>query len=217
MTRDRLYTRANWGAREFVLVDTGGLMSEAAKLPEAQQSAAMREISDRELPQVTAAVSLGRMRFMPPASSSDFRAAAAVPIGNSGAACTLVSPLAVVAILEACCQDITERRLSVFMTPCTALQAIERQAAAGIAEAKALILVVDGQTGVTSSDQEVVSWLRRTHPKKPVSPLTTRRHYGRPCVSSAIQLARQAPPSTHALACQVDARHPECHRSGCGE
>ena len=56
VTRDRLYTRANWGAREFVLVDTGGLMSEAAKLPEAQQSAAMREISDRELPQVPAAV-----------------------------------------------------------------------------------------------------------------------------------------------------------------
>ena len=56
------------------------------------------------------------------------------------------------------------------------LQAIERQAAAGIAEAKALILVVDGQTGVTSSDQEVVSWLRKTHPKKPVRPLATRAH-----------------------------------------
>jgi predicted GTPase len=49
------------------------------------------------------------------------------------------------------------------------LQAIERQAAAGITEAAALILVVDGQTGVTSSDEEVVSWLRKTHPRKPVS------------------------------------------------
>ena len=87
--------------------------------------------------------------------------------------------------------------MTVFMTPFTALQAIERQAAAGIAEAKALILVVDGQTGVTSSDQEVVSWLRRTHPEKPVSPLTTRRHYGRPCVSSAIQLARHRRPHMH--------------------
>lgn len=48
------------------------------------------------------------------------------------------------------------------------MQAIERQAAAGIAEAVALILVVDGQTGVTGADEEVVSWLRRTHPKKPV-------------------------------------------------
>jgi GTPase Era involved in 16S rRNA processing len=63
VTRDRLYTRANWGAREFVLVDTGGLMSEAAKLPEAQQSAAMREISDRELPQVYAAVSPEQTEF----------------------------------------------------------------------------------------------------------------------------------------------------------
>lgn len=47
----RLYTRAFWGDREFVLIDTGGLMSEAAKLPEAQQSTAMREISSVELPQ----------------------------------------------------------------------------------------------------------------------------------------------------------------------
>lgn len=47
-------------------------------------------------------------------------------------------------------------------------QAIERQAAAGISEAAALILVVDGQTGVTGADEEVVAWLRRTHPSKPV-------------------------------------------------
>ena len=47
-------------------------------------------------------------------------------------------------------------------------QAIERQAAAGISEAAALILVVDGQTGVTGADEEVVAWLRRTHPAKPV-------------------------------------------------
>ena len=29
VTRDRLYTRANWGGRDFMLVDTGGLMSKA--------------------------------------------------------------------------------------------------------------------------------------------------------------------------------------------
>mmetsp|Transcript_16392 Transcript_16392/g.49130 ORF Transcript_16392/g.49130 Transcript_16392/m.49130 type:complete len:660 (-) Transcript_16392:1075-3054(-) len=97
VTRDRLYIRASWGDREFVMIDTGGLMSEAAKLPEAQQSKAMREISSVELP-----------------------------------------------------------------------TAIERQAAAGIEEAKVLILVVDGQTGITGADEEVVSWLRKTHPKKPV-------------------------------------------------
>jgi len=33
----RLYTRAFWGDREFLLVDTGGLMSDAEKLPKEQQ------------------------------------------------------------------------------------------------------------------------------------------------------------------------------------
>ncbi len=50
--------------------------------------------------------------------------------------------------------------------PCA--QAIERQAAAGVAEADCIVLVVDGQSGVTGADEEIVTWLRRTHPKKPV-------------------------------------------------
>ena len=33
VTRDRMYTRAVWGDKEFVVVDTGGLMSDATKLP----------------------------------------------------------------------------------------------------------------------------------------------------------------------------------------
>ena len=48
------------------------------------------------------------------------------------------------------------------------MQAIERQAAAGVAEADCIVLVVDGQSGVTGADEEIVTWLRRTHPKKPV-------------------------------------------------
>lgn len=32
VTRDRLYTRAFWGKREFVVVDTGGLVSDAEAL-----------------------------------------------------------------------------------------------------------------------------------------------------------------------------------------
>ena len=54
---------------------------------------------------------------------------------------------------------------------CAGLQAIERQAAAGVAEADCIVLVVDGQSGVTGADEEIVTWLRRTHPTKPVRPL----------------------------------------------
>ena len=53
-------------------------------------------------------------------------------------------------------------------SPLCHMQAIERQAAAGVAEADALVLVMDGQQGLTGADEEVVSWLRRTHPKKPL-------------------------------------------------
>lgn len=34
VTRDRLYKRAVWGNTEYVLVDTGGLISDASKLPQ---------------------------------------------------------------------------------------------------------------------------------------------------------------------------------------
>ena len=47
-------------------------------------------------------------------------------------------------------------------------QAIERQAAAGAAEADVLVMVVDGQAGVTAADEEIATWLRRTHPRTPV-------------------------------------------------
>lgn len=50
VTRDRLYMRANWGGRDFVLVDTGGLMSSAARLPGEIAEAAMAEVSAKDLP-----------------------------------------------------------------------------------------------------------------------------------------------------------------------
>jgi len=99
VTRDRLYTRANWGGRDFMLVDTGGLMSKAEELPDAtQREAAMRSISEKFLP-----------------------------------------------------------------------TAIERQAAAAVVESDSVIMVVDGQTGPTSSDEEVLAWLRQSHPGKSVT------------------------------------------------
>jgi predicted GTPase len=42
--------------------------------------------------------------------------------------------------------------------------AIERQAAAAVEESDSVILVVDGQTGPTASDEEVLTWLRQSHP-----------------------------------------------------
>lgn len=98
VTRDRLYTRAAWGTREFMLMDTGGLMSDASALPRDQQAAAMHSVSAAGLP-----------------------------------------------------------------------QAIERQAAAAVEEADALVVVVDGQTGSTAADDEVIAWLRKYHPDKPIT------------------------------------------------
>ena len=52
VTRDRMYTRAEWGEREFCVVDTGGLMSDATKLPSDKMMRAIRGISDVNLPEV---------------------------------------------------------------------------------------------------------------------------------------------------------------------
>ena len=37
----RLYTRGFWGTKEFLCIDTGGLMSDAEKLPKEQQVRAL--------------------------------------------------------------------------------------------------------------------------------------------------------------------------------
>ena len=51
VTRDRLYTRAEWTGHEFALVDTGGLMSSAAQLPTQEaRLQASRDISAAGLP-----------------------------------------------------------------------------------------------------------------------------------------------------------------------
>jgi GTP-binding protein len=44
---------------------------------------------------------------------------------------------------------------------------IEQQAAAAVAEATMLIVVMDGQVGLTTADEDIITWLRRKHPDKP--------------------------------------------------
>ena len=44
--------------------------------------------------------------------------------------------------------------------------AIERQAAAGVAEADVVVILTDGQAGVQPGDAEILEWLRTTHPGK---------------------------------------------------
>ena len=38
----------------------------------------------------------------------------------------------------------------------------------GVAEADSIVLVVDGQSGLHPSDEEVLTWLRQNHPHKQV-------------------------------------------------
>jgi GTPase len=94
VTRDRLYVRSSWGGREFVLVDTGGLMSSASELPSGMVET-VAEVSAADLP-----------------------------------------------------------------------HAIEWQAASAIAEASVVVMVCDGQEGPTAADEQVISWLRKTHSDK---------------------------------------------------
>ena len=100
VTRDRRYTRATWGGREVLLIDTGGLMT----LPGSE---------------------VGATKF-----SRAERAALA------GGAAELPGM-------------------------------IEQQAAQAVAEADALIVVTDGQTGPCTADADLVSWLRKKHASKP--------------------------------------------------
>jgi len=102
VTRDRLYVRGFWGAEDFLLIDTGGLIdpSEAEKqgvtLPDHAEDPGTK------------------------------RSAELIP------------------------------------------GMIETQAIAAVEEADAIIAVVDGQSGPCASDEDILRFLRRRYPNKPV-------------------------------------------------
>lgn len=113
----RLYTRAFWGDRDFLLIDTGGLMSDAEKLPKEQQA------SDGTCVCVntkTGQKCVG-LRWLPLYSFI-------IIVLNALYAAKPV-------------QEIARRSISAAGLPA----AIERQAAAAVEEADVLVLVVDGQ------------------------------------------------------------------------
>lgn len=112
VTRDRLYTRASWGGNDFMLVDTGGLMSQATELPQDQKRK------------------------------------------NKGTTAPGKETLTRKALLEAAEEGLPG--------------AIERQAAAAVEESDVVVLVVDGQQGMNASDEEILSWLRKSNPGKPI-------------------------------------------------
>lgn len=45
---------------------------------------------------------------------------------------------------------------------------VESQAALAVREASALIMVTDGQTGLTTADEEIYGWIRKCHSDKPL-------------------------------------------------
>jgi len=178
VTRDRLYTRAAWGAAEFVVVDTGGLVSDAAALPDAHRPAPGRPPRALEpgLPQVR------RPRRRPRAPRAAGVRAAAGRASSQQAKRPRRRSRGWPGI-SMLCERMTlvrsnwpvrvagrPRRAGRAPRALTfgAAQAIERQAAAGAAEADVLVMVVDGQAGVTAADEEIAAWLRRTHPGTPV-------------------------------------------------
>ena len=101
VTRDRRYTRALWGGREFMCIDTGGLQ----ELPGDATGSARLSRAER-------AALAGGAEILP--------------------------------------------------------GMIEQQAAAAVEEAVALVVVADGQAGPTSADGDILAWLRRFYPHKPI-------------------------------------------------
>lgn len=100
VTRDRRYTRAYWGEREFMCIDTGGLM------------------------------------VLPGDEAGSTRLSKAERAALAGGAEVLPGM-------------------------------IEQQAAQAVEEADVLMVVADGQAGLVTADEDILTWLRKKYPNKP--------------------------------------------------
>ena len=57
VTRDCIYSRAEWGTSEFLMIDTGGLMNTSEKLPASLSPVDIRGLQDSGLPEVSPVLS----------------------------------------------------------------------------------------------------------------------------------------------------------------
>ncbi|KAH7543546.1 hypothetical protein FEM48_Zijuj02G0195500 [Ziziphus jujuba var. spinosa] len=108
VTRDRLYGRSFWGDYEFMVVDTGGVLTLSKS-----QANVMEELA------ITTTIGMD-----------------GIPLASREAAIARMPSM------------------------------IERQAAAAIEESSVIVLVVDGQAGLTAADEEIADWLRKNYSNK---------------------------------------------------
>ncbi|KAF3452542.1 hypothetical protein FNV43_RR02975 [Rhamnella rubrinervis] len=108
VTRDRLYGRSFWGDHEFMVIDTGGVLTVSKS-----QAKVMEELA------ITTTIGMD-----------------GIPLASREAAIARMPSM------------------------------IERQATAAIEESSVIILVVDGQAGLTAADEEIADWLRKNYSDK---------------------------------------------------
>ncbi|GJP47144.1 hypothetical protein CLOM_g6372 [Closterium sp. NIES-68] len=151
VTRDRLYARALWEDRQFLLTDTGGLMDapNAAAASAAGAAGAAGAATD-------GADGAGAARRK---GGRGGRAGRGSASGTALLALAKADGVAVIGGGGRLANERAAKEAEVAGLP----ELIGRQAAAAVEEADAIIMVVDGQAGATAADVEIAQWLRRRH------------------------------------------------------